>query len=181
MTIRLKRKSSRRPLLSLCTFLLLTLVAGFSACTEIDCPLDNVVEMGIGLYDAETRQALTLADTLTVRPAGKDTVLLNRAQGISVCYLPLRQGFERDTLLLRFSNAAGQAATDTLFVGHTNSPHFESIDCPASVFHHLTSVAHTQHPLSQMPLTIDSVAIANPTVNYDNIQHLKIYLRSTAR
>ena len=181
MTIRLKRKSSRRHLLPQFTLLLLTLIGGVTACTEIDCPLDNVVEMGIGLYDAETRQALTLADTLTVRPAGKDTVLLNRAQDISVCYLPLRQGFERDTLLLRFSNTAGQAATDTLFVGHTNSPHFESIDCPASVFHHLTSVAHTLHPLSQMPLTIDSVAIANPTVNYDNIQHLKIYLRSTAR
>ena len=180
MTIRLKRKSSRY-LLSLWTLLLLTLVGGTTACTEVDCPLDNVVEMGIGLYEAETQQALTLADTLTVRPAGKDTILLNRAQNISVCYLPLRQGFERATLLLRFSNAAGQAATDTLFVGHTNAPHVESIDCPASVFHKITSVAHTQHPLSQMPLTIDSVAIANPTVNYDNIQHLKIYLRSTAR
>ena len=181
MTIRLKRKSSRRHLLPQFTLLLLTLIGGVTACTEIDCPLDNVVEMGIGLYDAETRQALTLADTLTVRPAGKDTILLNRAQGISVCYLPLGQGNERDTLLLRFSNAAGQSATDTLFVGHTKNPPFESIDCPASVFHQLNSVAFTQHPLSQMPLTIDSVVIANPTVTYDNIQHLKIYLRSTAR
>lgn len=181
MTIRLKRKSSPLYLLSLWTLLLSTLVGGVTACTEIDCPLDNVVEMGVGLYEAETGLALTLTDTLTVRPAGKDTILLNRAQDISVCYLPLRQSSERDTLLLRFSNATGQWATDTLFVGHTNSPHFESIDCPASVFHQLTSIAYTQHPLSLMPLTIDSVVLANPTVNYDNIQHIKIYLRSTAR
>ena len=51
MTIRLKRKYSRY-LLSLWTLLLLTLVGGTTACTEVDCPLDNVVEMGIGLYEA---------------------------------------------------------------------------------------------------------------------------------
>ena len=84
MTIRLKRKSSRY-LLSLWTLLLLTLVGGTTACAEVDCPLDNVLEMRIGLYQAETQQALTLADTLTERPAGKDTILLNRAQNISVC------------------------------------------------------------------------------------------------
>lgn len=151
-----------------------------AACTNVDCPLDNLVELTCGLYASETGSALTLADTLTVNAGGvKDTTLLNRAQGVSTFYLPMRQGAERDTLLLRFSNAAGQQATDTLFVGHTNEPHFESIDCPTAVFHTLTHVNWTSHSLSQMPLTVDSVAIVRQTVDYENIENLKIYLRST--
>lgn len=150
-----------------------------SACTNVDCPLDNIVEMTCGLYSAEDKASLKISDTLTVRAGGtKDTILLNRAQNISSFALPLRHQAEEDTLLLRFSNAAGLAATDTLFVGHTNMPHFESVDCPSAMFHTLNCVRWTSHTLSQMPLTIDSVSITRNAVNYENIENLRIYLRS---
>lgn len=160
--------------------ILLPLLLPLAGCTEIDCPLDNVVEMGCGIYASETEQPLQLTDTLTIRLAGRDTVLLNRAQGISSFYLPLRHGGTVDTLLLRFSNARGQAATDTLFVTHTAIPHFESIDCPAAIYHEISTTRHTSHALSLMPLTIDSVAVSQTSVNYDDKENLKIYLRSTA-
>ena len=150
------------------------------ACNDINCPLDNIVEMGCSFHAAETGEAMVLDDTLTVRPMGKDTILLNRAQHIQQCYLPLRQDVPVDTLLLRWSNSKGQAAVDTLYFYHTRQPHFESIDCPPAVFHTLTAVRHSSHALGLMPLTIDSVAIIHTLVNYDNKENLRIYLRSTA-
>ncbi len=133
------------------------------------------------LYEAETEGTLSLTDTLTVKAAGTDSVLLNRGVGLSSFLLPVRQGATTDTLLLCLSNEKGQRATDTVFVEHTNEPHFENVDCPAAVFHTILSVGWTSHPLSQMPLTVDSVAVARSTVNYDDVENIKIFLRSTAR
>lgn len=151
-----------------------------AGCSNIDCPLDNVVRMKCDLYASETHTTLKLTDVLTVTPAGRDTVLLNQATGISDFLLPLKEGGRRDTLLLHLSNTAGQSAIDTLFVDHEPQPHFESVDCPACVFHTITGVAYTSHALSQMPLTIDSVAVVRTAVNYDDIENLRIFLRSTA-
>ena len=116
------------------------------SCSNIDCPLDNIVGMTVTLYSSETRQPLTLTDTL----------------------------------LLRFSNDKGQAARDTLFLSHETKPHFENIDCPAAVFHKIQNVRWTSHLLREMPLTIDSVALINPNVNYDDTENLRVYLRATA-
>ena len=169
---------TRRVCLTAVTLLLFAL----SACSGIDCPLDNVVSMKCGLYSAEDETSLRLSDTLTVRAGGiKDTVLLNRAQGISDFLVPLRQGVTTDTLLFCFSNAERQSATDTVYVTHTNQPHFESIDCPLAVFHTVQSVRWTSHHLSAMPLTIDSIAIVRQLVDYEDVENLKIYLRSTTQ
>ena len=129
----------------------------FTACSNIDCPLDNVVRMQVGIYSYETRSALTLTDHLSVTPAG------------------------RDTLLLHFSNSEGLAAQDTLFITHKPQPHFESLDCPCSVFQTITAVRATSHPLSEMPLTVDSVSLVRSIVNYDDVENVRIFLRSTTR
>lgn len=152
------------------------LVAG---CANIDCPLDNVVMMKCDLYAVESGQVLTLVDTLSVSTAGRDTLLLNRATAVSSFLLPLKEGGDKDTLLLRFSNERGQSAVDTLFIDHTRQAHFESIDCPSSVFHTITAVRATSHPLSIMPLTVDSVALIRSLVNYDDIENVRIFLRAT--
>ena len=120
-----------------------------------------------------------MTDVLSITPAGRDTTLLNMATNISSFLLPLKEAGERDTLLLHLSNTAGQRAVDTLFVSHTSHPHFESLDCPSSVFHTLTSVRATSHPLAEMPLTIDSVALVRSIVNYDDVENIRIFLRST--
>lgn len=164
------------------TKICIALVCGWicSACSNIDCPLDNVVELNCNLYSAEERTALTLSDTLTITACGTDSVLLNRAEGIKSLSLPMGYGTKVDTLLFHFSNAAGKRATDTLWVEHSNMPHFENLDCPASIFHQISAVKWTSHALRVMPLTIDSVAVVRPLVNYDNNENLRIFLRSTA-
>lgn len=159
----------------------LLVIATLSACSNIDCPLDNVVRMQCNLYAYETKSSLTLTDVLSVTPAGRDTVLLNGATNISSFLLPLKEGGEQDTLLLHLSNASGQHATDTLFVSHKPQPHFESLDCPSSVFHTITAVRATSHPLAQLPLTVDSVSLVRGIVNYDDVENIRIFLRSTTR
>ncbi len=159
-----------------CGMMAATLAVG---CTNIDCPLDNVVAMTCGLYQAGTSQVHTLADTLTVSIAGsKDTVLLNRAIGLKSFQLPLRYVTGTDTLLFRFASSAGQSATDTLFVTHNAAVHFDKPDCPAGVYHQIVQVRHTSHPLALMPLTIDSVYVSNHNVTYEDLENLRIYLRA---
>lgn len=157
----------------------LSCFVGIFGCTNIDCPLDNIVAMTCGLYDAGSENKYTLGDTLTVRAGGKkDTILLNRAYGLQSFLLPLRNASSCDTLLFRFSNSRGQFATDTLYLLHESQVHFESPDCPSAVFHRIGGVRWTSHPLGQMPLTIDKVNVVRQTVNYDDIENLKIYLRT---
>lgn len=151
-----------------------------TGCSNINCPLDNVVMMQCNFYESETKRVLTLHNMLDVMPANSDTVLINRITQVNHILLPLREGGDLDTLLLQFSNAEEQTATDTLFVSHTRQPHFESVDCPASVFHTITAVRATSHPLSEFPLTIDSVSVVRSAVNYDDIENIRIFLRSTS-
>lgn len=155
------------------------LMVGLSACSNIDCPLDNVVSLQCNLYDASTQSALTLSDVLSVTPAGRDTLLLNQATGIKSFLLPLKEAGTQDTLLLHFANAQGAVQVDTLFVNHTPQPHFESLDCPSSVFHTLNAV-RVSAQVSTNSAIIDSVSLVRPIVNYDDIENIRLFIRTSA-
>lgn len=154
------------------------LIGGVAACSNIDCPLDNVVLMQCNFYSSETQSPLKLADSLSVRLAANGLTVVNTSTGVEKFLAPLKDSGECDTLLLHFSNTQGQLATDTLVVEHRPQPHFESLDCPPSFFHTLTAVRATSHPLAEMPLTVDSVSLIRPIVNYDDIENIRIYLRA---
>lgn len=155
------------------------LMVGLSACSNIDCPLDNVVSLQCNLYDASTQSALTLSDVLSVTPAGRDTLLLNQATGIKSFLLPLKEAGTQDTLLLHFANAQGAVQVDTLFVNHTPQPHFESLDCPSSVFHTLNAVRVSAQGLANSAI-VDSVSLVRPIVNYDDIENIRLFIRTSA-
>ena len=155
------------------------LMVGLSACSNIDCPLDNVVSLQCNLYDASTQSALTLSDVLSVTPAGRDTLLLNQATGIKSFLLPLKEAGTQDTLLLHFANAQGAVQVDTLFVNHTPQPHFESLDCPSSGFHTLNSVRVSAQGSANSAI-VDSVSLVRPIVNYDDIENIRLFIRTSA-
>ena len=155
------------------------LMVGLSACSNIDCPLDNVVSLQCNLYDASTQSALTLSDVLSVTPAGRDTLLLNQATGIKSFLLPLKEAGTQDTLLLHFANAQGAVQVDTLFVNHTPQPHFESLDCPSSVFHTLNAVRVLAQGSANSAI-VDSVSLVRPIVNYDDIENIRLFIRTSA-
>jgi len=107
-------------------------------------------------------------------------LLFNRAIGQRTIRVPLNVASERDTLLLRFSSST-ETATDTLIVSHQPKSHFESLDCPASVFHTLTKVNWHAHQNTSNLLTVQEVLITNPNVAYENVEHLKVFLRPVAQ
>lgn len=146
------------------------------ACSNIDCPLDNVVSMQCNLYSADTKSTYSLTDELTITPAGRDTVLLNKATNVNNFLLPLKSVGTRDTLLLHFSNAEGTTQTDTLFVNHTPQPHFESLDCPTSFFHTLTSASVSPQGAASSAV-VDSVSLVRTIVNYDDVENIRLFIR----
>ncbi len=139
-------------------------------CSEVDCPLNNVVAVKYGLYNYDG-ESQTLQDTLTISAIGTDSILLNKAQGISSFLLPVHYTSDKDSLILRFSDTEGDEMIDTLCISHTNEAHFEAMDCPLCYFHTLTDVTCTNH-------AIERVELVNPTVNYDTQENICIYLRS---
>lgn len=155
--------------------LLISVFAFTVACTSIECPLHHTVSSHYVLLKSD-QAADTLKDTLSisivrqysVRP---DTLLLNKAIGVTKFELPVSHTNAEDTLYFKFSNLS-YAATDTVWLKKENIPHFESVDCSASFLHILTAVNSTHH-------AIDSIKINNPSVDYDpQTVHFHLYLKS---
>lgn len=147
-----------------------------SACQNISCPLDNVVMLKMSMYSGDEKARVL--DTLTVTLEGRDSVLVNRIYNFDEVQLPLRQnasGVVTDTFLLHWSLATGEEGetpvrvTDTLTVRHGCTVHFESMDCPSSVFHHLIDATCSRG-------LADSVSINNPAVDYEHYENLRLYL-----
>lgn len=147
-----------------------------TACNGSDCPLNNTVRSRYTFYNSQSGLATTLPDTLTISAWPRDTVLLNRAIGLTTFTLPVGYLSMADTLLLRFTTGAGQTC-DTLIVNHTNQPHFESLDCGTSIFHEITGVSVSHRtPSADYPTAIDSIVVSNKKINYDENENFKIYL-----
>lgn len=149
-----------------------TLVAlAFTACTSIDCPVENVVETSYKLLKADGTQDTLSTDTLTIsttRRDGNDTVLLNRSLNTTAFTLPISSGAETDTLLLELTDSLG-STYNYIYVTKTDQPHFESVDCSMSHFHTITNVTWSGSD-------IDSVVINKTSVNYDSsTPHLYLY------
>lgn len=145
---------------------LLAASALLAACDSIDCTLYNTVSLSCSFYSEG--KAVKLDDTLTVSATGTDSVLVNRMLGASTLELPLSYAQSEDTLVLHVYGPELDVR-DTLWVEKTNTPHFESPDCPTNMFHQIKSVRHTS-------TFIDSVTITRSLVDYDQTENLRIHL-----
>jgi len=156
-------------------FLLLaaiTLLLLITACSSIDCPMNNLVYTQYQLMRADGK-ADTLSDTLTIttnRDDGNDSVLINMEVDAKTLSLPISYTNPVDSFFFEMRDTATRSVfIDTLTVEKENTMHFESTDCGVSYFHKLTSVSCTKH-------RIDSVRIINPDVNYETSKkHFYIY------
>lgn len=136
------------------------------SCDSIDCTLYNSVDMFGGFYQGGRNVSLT--DTLTITAAGTDSVLLNRKVGAANFQIPLSYYNGVDSVVL-YVKGDGYELTDTLFVEKTNSVHFESPDCPTTMFHKITAVRSTHE-------FIDSVTVISEDVNYARTENIQIHL-----
>ena len=140
-----------------------------TACTTLDCPMNNTVSVRFALRGPVD----TLADTLTimaVRPDKDDSTLFNR--GVETTHFLLPMSYSQDEDERRFEmidTITKTVTTDIVKIQKTNQPHFESVDCNPAFFHTITGVTHTKN-------AIDSVVINNPNVDTDETkEHLYIY------
>ncbi len=154
--------------------LALPLAAALAACSSIDCPVQNTVSTGYGLYKSDGSADTLRYDTLTIastRRDGNDTILLNRSVNATKFELPISSGAATDTLFIELKDTTSAVCGDTLYVDKNDYPHFESVDCSMSYFHTLTGIRWTGNAL-------DSAIITNPNVNYDvSTQHIRLYFK----
>lgn len=142
-----------------------------SACSSIDCPVDNLVAT---VYDLKKMNgdADTLGDTLsivTMRNDGSDSVLLNRSVGTTSIQLPISYVSPVDSFYFVVSDTNNVTTVDMVRIEKTNTPHFESVDCAATYFHTIDNVTTTHN-------RIDSISINKSTVNYDlSTAHIYLY------
>ncbi len=103
--------------------------------------------------------------TISLLVNGKDSIVVNHLSNASDLQLPMSYTQECDTVVFCYENNA----TDTLYIKHENIPYFISMECGLAMYHRLQSVTHTN-------AFIDSVAIINDYVNFDNNENIKLYL-----
>jgi hypothetical protein len=114
----------------------------------------------------------SITDTLTITACGTDEVLLNRSVNTALLNLPLSYWQPEDTLVLTVKGA-DYLVRDTIWVTKTNIVHYESPDCPTTLFHTIQAVRNTNE-------FIKSVTIIRSSVNYETISNLQINLFSAS-
>lgn len=103
--------------------------------------------------------------TVSLIVNGEDSIVINHLTNADNLQLPISYTNECDTVVFSYENNA----TDTLYVKHENYPYFISMECGLAMYHRLTDVKYTN-------AFIDSVAIINDYVNFDNNENIKLYL-----
>ena len=145
---------------------LLLLFILLTACESYDCTLYNYV----GMYAAFDRDgaAVRLSDTLTITSGKAGPVLLNRSVGTASLNLQLSHWQEEDTLVLSVKGE-DYLMRDTIWVRKTNQVHYESPDCPTTLFHEIEEVRSTNE-------FIKSITVIRSSVNYELTTNLQIHL-----
>lgn len=148
---------------------------GLSACSSIDCPLNNRTYASFKLAGDVTK----LVDTLTVSTPRnidnpeEDTVLINRLVDTDSLSLPMSYQRSEDIYIFTFVQKDTELKTiDTLWVSKENEPHFESVDCNPVMFHTIKDVRFTQR-------AIDDIKVNYNKVTYNDAKaHFLIYLKN---
>lgn len=145
------------------------MVAG-SCDSGYDCGIEKTSYNRIKFYNIDANNIESeykFPETLTVSLLvnGKDSIVINHLTGANSLRLPISYTQDCDTVVFFYENDA----TDTLFIKHENIPYFISMECGLAMYHRLQEVVHTD-------AFIDSVAIINDYVNFDNNENIKLYL-----
>jgi len=145
-----------------------------AACETQDCTLYNYVGMYGKFY--MDGAAVSINDTLTITSGKSGLMLLNRSVGTSKLTLPLSYWQEEDTLVLKIEGKDSEGERyllrDTVWIKKTNLVHYESPDCPTTLFHDIQEI-RTTHEF------IDSINIIRSSVNYETTDNLQIHLFSS--
>ena len=158
----------------------IVLLAAVASCVSIDCPVQNRVEATYALKRPSGGTDTMGIDTLTVwthrinyTDNKRDTILINRLCGATATSfaLPVSHTLSEDSIFTLLKDTVGGVWLDTICISKENMPYFESVDCHATYFHHITELKTTHHG-------IDSITIQNREVSYDKREHFFLYLKA---
>lgn len=140
-----------------------------TACTSIDCPLNNHVYTYYQVAGEETLFAGPLTIS-TNRSDGSDSICINQDTYISKFGLPISYQGTFDTFYFVYD--IDESVIDTVVVEKTDQPHFESIECNPIFFHTIKGIQYTKN-------MIDSITIKDAQVTYDTTKvHFNIYFKN---
>ena len=139
-----------------------------AACESYDCTLYNYVGM-YAMFDTDG-VAAKITDTLTITSGKSGPVLLNRSVNTSKLDLPLSYWQDEDTLVFHIKGD-GYLLRDTVWIAKSNQVHYESPDCPTTLFHIIQEVRCTHE-------FIRDISIIRSSVNYEQTTNLQIHLLS---
>lgn len=153
------------------------LIAAIVSCVSVDCPVQNKVETLYVLKKPNGKVDTMGIDTLTVwthrirYKDTKDSTLINRLCGEKTAFsIPTSHTLTEDSIFTLLKDTLGHEWLDTICISKEDFPHFESVDCQATYFHHITDVKTTHNG-------IDSITIQNREVNYESAEHFFLYLK----
>ena len=135
-----------------------------------DCALDNIAYNRIKFYSidehgAETEYSFPDALTVSIMINGDESIAVNHITNAEGLTLPMSYTSDCDTIILKFLDRYN----DTLYIHHKNTPIYQSMECGVIMHHTITGSAHTVN-------FIDSMAINNANVNFDNNENIKLYI-----
>ena len=151
-----------------------------SACDEEDdCTLATRAMVYCNLYrlnDAGTAYIADTLDVLTVKALGTDSTIVNAQEDVSDLTLPLRYTSETTTLVFHYYETDDEDSTylsgvrDTLWIFHTNTPYFLSMDCGYQMKQYIESVTYSRHQL-------DSISLTDEEANIYGTENLRLYFQ----
>ena len=142
----------------------------FAGCDSgYDCALENVAYNRVKFYTigsdgTEKEYALPEALTVSMMINGRDSIVVNHITNAKEIKLPMSYTAACDTVIMNFFGRY----SDTLYIGHSNIPIYQSMECGVIMHHRLTATTSTN-------VIIDSLAVNETSVNFDNNENIKLY------
>ena len=134
-----------------------------------DCALDNIAYNRVKFYHIndygiENEYAFPEPLTVSMMINGQPAIVAYHMTNAKELTLPVSYTNECDTVILTFTDNYN----DTLFVGHSNIPIYQSMECGVIMHHKVTGATHSGS-------FIDSVAINSTNINFDYNENIKLY------
>ncbi len=151
------------------TFLILCSLLPTGCDGGYDCALENVAYNRIKFYttgadSTEREYALPEPLTVSILINGVASTAINHVSSAKEIKLPMSYTAACDTVIMNFFDNCN----DTLYIGHNNIPIYQSMECGVIMHHRLTTATTTN-------VLIDSMAINNADVNFNNNENIKLY------
>lgn len=133
-----------------------------------DCALNNTSYNNMGFYTNEdgndTPYTFPTPLTVSLMVNGEESVAVNHITDAHNVSLPMSYTQSIDTVVFHYENAL----TDSLYITHSNTPFYQSMECGTLMFHKIEDVRHTN-------VWIDATEVINQNVNFEGHENIKIY------